>query len=329
MEVNPPSYAQDGCYTAQQDRQILAGMICSDGVQNRRGGDMLVTPSTEGLAVDVAAGEAYIAGDDVQGQGMYFVVNDASKRVELAAADQSDPRIDLVIAQVRDSEYQGDESRWDIIVLTGTPSPEPQPPSLPGNAIRLAEITVPAGASSVAAENIRDRREQAALCDQLCSCPRSWIATVQDDEVFGADGRQPSTKLRVRGLPTGQDGFEGSYIFEAMIIVQANCANQRVLITMDGATWSAGGIGPAFNHQTGEGGDARFISVDLARAGGIWMGTGENTPADDNRGIPIWIAGIMRARDAEVGFGFERESNGCQIVLERGSYWKITRAVAP
>src|SRR5881227_2212660 len=56
------------------------------------------------MSVDVAAGAAWIDGDDdVNTQPTYRVRNDATVNVAIAGADASKPRVDRVVARVYDS----------------------------------------------------------------------------------------------------------------------------------------------------------------------------------------------------------------------------------
>jgi hypothetical protein len=161
-EVNPPAYEQNGCYTAQQDRQVIEGLICVEGVREPATGSLQVSPGG-GLSVNVAAGSGYIQGDNVATQGVYYVVNDGTVNLALAAADPTDGRVDRVIAEVLDSQYSGVSDLWQLRVITGTPSPAPTPPAEPINAITLALVTVGAGAVTPV---VTDGRQSYQLCPE-------------------------------------------------------------------------------------------------------------------------------------------------------------------
>ena len=45
------------------------------------------------------------------------------------------------------------------LATTGTPGSNPVPPAVPANAVLLAQVFVPAGASSITTANITDERE--------------------------------------------------------------------------------------------------------------------------------------------------------------------------
>lgn len=68
----------------------------------------------------------------------------------IAAADPTDPRIDLVIAR----------QSGILDVVTGTPDPSPSAPALPAGATRLAAVTVGAGVTTITSGNIQDLRRR-------------------------------------------------------------------------------------------------------------------------------------------------------------------------
>lgn len=146
-EIQPAHYTQESCHTAQGDRQVLSSLVCEQGRAPGVGGEMVVTAGA-GLSVDVADGNAFVEGTEAGWQGMYHVTNDATVNIVLDAADPTDDRIDLIVAQVRDSTYSGTDDDWLITVVTGTPSPAPTAPTVPDNSLILATLTVVAGAGA-------------------------------------------------------------------------------------------------------------------------------------------------------------------------------------
>lgn len=165
-EIQGPAYLDEGCVTAQGDRQVLNSIVCGEGVTPGLGGELAVTERGAGanMSVDVAAGNAFIAGTQASWQGMYHASNDAVKNLTIAAADPTDDRIDIVVATVRDSIYSGLDDDWILQVVTGTASPVPTPPATPDNSLVLAEVLVAAGATSIVDADITDTREYYTLC---------------------------------------------------------------------------------------------------------------------------------------------------------------------
>lgn len=128
-------------------------------------GDMAVTQRGAGanMSVDVAAGVAWIQGDDSGIQPAYRCYNDATVNLAVAAAHATNPRIDRVIAEVRDAVFSGVSTDWQLRVITGTPAGSPVAPSLPNNAITLALVSVPANDTTIENAQITDGRPRAQL----------------------------------------------------------------------------------------------------------------------------------------------------------------------
>lgn len=72
-----------------------------------------------------------------------------NQRVQIATADATNPRIDLISAL---------QSTNVIQVTTGTPGSSPSAPSLPADSITLAEVAVGAAVSSISSGDITDTR---------------------------------------------------------------------------------------------------------------------------------------------------------------------------
>jgi hypothetical protein len=147
----------------------------TEGVVDLAGGDFLVTAGATGLSVDVAAGVAFVTGDDDPDQGNYrnylpAPVNSSSfAGGGLQAADATKPRIDVIVLHVYDDEYDGSGSEgYELEVLTGTPTTGATlvnrngAAAVPDTALWLADVLVPATATSITAPNIADKRIAAA-----------------------------------------------------------------------------------------------------------------------------------------------------------------------
>lgn len=163
-ELNPPSWLRDGCHTAEGDRQIISAIVCQEGVSDTLDGSLLVTDGAAGLQVSVAAGHAFVQGDSVSDQGMYVVYNDAAEVLTHSTANPTNPRIDLVIARVYDSQYTGSQDEWALEIVAGTPAASPSAPALPDSAIELARVTVLAGATTLSSSDIEDTRTPFEFC---------------------------------------------------------------------------------------------------------------------------------------------------------------------
>lgn len=183
-------------YAAREDRQILATLF-TEGVGNVQAGHLAVTQRAAGanMTVEVAAGTCYVTGDDVTRQGMYRTDVTAIESVTIAAAPASNSRIDLIVARVYDAQEIGGAKHGLLIeAVTGSAAPSPVAPPLPNTAIPLAQVFVAAGATSIVAANIADRRTQ------------SGASTLK----IGTQA-QPMTTAERDALPASE-AFEGRFI---------------------------------------------------------------------------------------------------------------------
>lgn len=160
MPIETPLYMQEGIYSARQDRLVF-DVLFTEGIINLAGGEFLVSQRAAGanMSVDVAAGKAAIDGDDQANQGTYFVRSTTVTNVAIDPADLVNPRIDLVILQVRDANVIGGANNDATIrVVKGAPAGVPAAPALPASAIELARVAVAVGQVTVTGANITDRR---------------------------------------------------------------------------------------------------------------------------------------------------------------------------
>lgn len=155
-EIQAPAWLQGGSHTAQGDRLVIGGMYGVDTPGGVIEGFDL-SPGTPGVAVEVGPGIAVVNNPAPWG-GPYHVGSDSTVTVALAASDPANPRLDLLVAQVYDSAYFGAEDKWALEVVEGTAGPNPVTPAVPDRALVLAEINIFAGAASLSAGDIADRR---------------------------------------------------------------------------------------------------------------------------------------------------------------------------
>jgi len=149
-------------FSAQEHRQLVQALL-SAGVLGS--GDFLVSQRAAGanFTLDVAAGKAAVVGSSVAAQGSYLITNDAPVTgVVVPAAPASGTRTHRVILKVRDRAHDGAVAAdvYDAVVQvledTGTGTP-----ALPGSAIPLALVAIPAGTTSITNANITDQRTRA------------------------------------------------------------------------------------------------------------------------------------------------------------------------
>lgn len=163
---------------------MTQSLLISGGVTGQ--GDLAVTASS-GMSLSVASGTVWIPGtlgntgivntypknqgaqtsygltSNFTDQGCYFCYAEGTSTVTISAADPSNPRIDLVVASIQDSQYAGSNNQPLLQVVTGTPSPSPSAPSAPSSSVVLAQVAVAAGATSITSGNISDERPGVAL----------------------------------------------------------------------------------------------------------------------------------------------------------------------
>lgn len=173
MALRPPFPNDARGYGFEHIRYMAETLLNSEGVVNYAT-DLVVTPAASLLRVDVAAGAAWIKGDSGTpgvglSQGLFLAINDAAvaNAVTLSAADPTNPRLDQIYVQVRDStDLTPGGGNDDLIfgVVTGTPTSGATllnrngAAALGNDRLLLADVLVPNGATNLTAANIRDRR---------------------------------------------------------------------------------------------------------------------------------------------------------------------------
>jgi hypothetical protein len=156
---NPPIFLQAGSHPAEDVRRALSEIVgVGGGVVGDS--DLIVSEraGTPNMSVDVAGGSVWVAGTESTYQGAYFCDNRGTTNLVVSLGDATNPRIDLVVARVKDSVYSGASDAWEIAVVEGTAAASPSAPTAPPNSVTLAQIDVAAGASSVVDGDITDLR---------------------------------------------------------------------------------------------------------------------------------------------------------------------------
>lgn len=159
MLINPPTWTQNGSYTAEQDRRLIGAIVRTEGVANSS--SMVPTVVSNSRQVSISAGGAYINGDYAQtgagGGGMYFSYNDGAFEVALPVSGTI-ARYDLIVLRVYDSAVTGSINEARFEVVTGTPAASPRIPAVPGSAIAIAAVKVNPGTTKIQASDISDQR---------------------------------------------------------------------------------------------------------------------------------------------------------------------------
>jgi len=171
----PPLMTQGGTgaspgYSALDLRRLAVGeQPTGEGV---KGYDDFRIQAQSGMNVQTTgSAEAWVRGDAVTDQGLYYCRQDSTtQNLTVSAADSTNPRVDIVVLEVLDNTH--DSSGLNVArlrIVSGTASAgatatnRTGAPALPTSALHLADIVVPAGATSIAASDITDRRAMAFI----------------------------------------------------------------------------------------------------------------------------------------------------------------------
>ena len=143
----------DRTYTAEQMSLYFKGLV-SDGVIANVGNMMAVTPSS-GMTVQVGTGRMFIDSRWLQ--------NSSALNISISAAHATLARKDIIVARL---DYSN--RIISIVAKNGTPAATPTAPTVQRDGtyfeMKLAEIYVSAGATSIAAANITDTRQNESVC---------------------------------------------------------------------------------------------------------------------------------------------------------------------
>lgn len=139
------------------------------------------------LSVDVSSGACWIKGDDSATlQPTYRYREAAITNLAVATADPTNPRIDIVIAEIRDSTFAGVNKDGRLRVITGTPAGSPTPPATPNNAIKLAEVSIPANDTTITNNQITDTRPRATVGGGAAANPFGGMTQLGDIDLTSA-----------------------------------------------------------------------------------------------------------------------------------------------
>ncbi len=201
-EVTPPLFQTiDGEYTGAH-LGLPYRNLTTEGIADA--GSLAVSQRAAGanMSVDVAAGAAWVLGDDLAAsQPCYRVYNNATVNLAIAAADGTNPRIDRVVAEVRDAAFSGVSTDWRLRVITGTPAGSPSAPAEPNNCLTLATVSVPAGDTTISTAQITDARVRAMPAHGAGG--RLGYATATADEAITGEESLPGLTATVR-VPAGR-----------------------------------------------------------------------------------------------------------------------------
>jgi hypothetical protein len=152
-------------HPSENIRLALASLVHGTGSGVTAASDLSVNAQgTPNMTVQVQPGGAWITGTSTTTQGSYHLYNDAAlPAVAIAASNPTNPRIDIVVARIRDTAEDGSGfSDASVVVVTGTPAVSPVAPATPASSLLLATIAVGANVTTITNANITDKRVMAA-----------------------------------------------------------------------------------------------------------------------------------------------------------------------
>src|SRR5690606_9847479 len=133
---------------------------------------------------------AAIRGTQANDQGVYLVGNDASVQLTINPST-TNPRRDLVVAQVRDDQYSShSDDVCELVVVYGTLAGAPVDHSVPEDALVLARVRVPTGVSAViSAAEIDDLRPRVVATGGITPVASlaAWPSPQPGDVVWRTD----------------------------------------------------------------------------------------------------------------------------------------------
>ena len=189
----------DRVYSAQDWARIFR-RIATDGYISGEGTELQVTatdPVT--LGVEVGLGAAWV-------QGHFYQVYNDVETLSLSDADLDNDRIDRIVVRL---DYG--ERLINVYVKEGTPATSPTAPSLTRDSsvyeLSLAQVYVPAQATSVSDTDITDERNDETLFGQSRLKGADDVAS--DLEAHKTDQNNPHNVTASQvGAPTTTDFYE-------------------------------------------------------------------------------------------------------------------------
>lgn len=155
-------------YSAIDIRRQVSTLSLQSGVIGQEAFLVKERKAGANMSVDVEANKGFAAveGTTIAFQGLYEVSpHKEVVNLAIAAANETNPRIDQVILRVFDNVIDSSAKNEAVLeVLAGTPTSgatlenRSGAAALPASAIRLADVLVPAKATTIVAGDLRDRR---------------------------------------------------------------------------------------------------------------------------------------------------------------------------
>lgn len=163
--VNPPSFLQNvATEQANSGRMFISGVVPCPGVVATADLKSVQHAGTPNMSIDIPGGQVFVAGTESGVQGTYHCWSDSTvTNPSVASSDPTNPRIDRIVAKVRDQFYSTAFNQWDLAVVTGIAKAVPllSDAASPNNSFTLGYITVRAASTSILTSDITDLRSRA------------------------------------------------------------------------------------------------------------------------------------------------------------------------
>ncbi|MEU2393968.1 hypothetical protein [Streptomyces sp. NPDC007369] len=138
--------------TREDTRVVPIGIMAPEATLTTRdgviaGGNPFAATGTGAMRLQIGTGRAIVQGTTAQ--GVYPVAVTSPETLTFTDGHAQYTRIDAVVLRVYDAQYDvGQQTTAVVEVLVGAANANPSAPSLPSGAVRLWDVTVPAGTSA-------------------------------------------------------------------------------------------------------------------------------------------------------------------------------------
>jgi hypothetical protein len=266
----------DGVITTEDARIALSALMqtgpsaasARDGVRPGAGepGRVSAVAPTPNRTVTVAPFQMFMRPS--RGTGSYIQTLDAVKTLDLLTDHPSHPsnaRIDLIVAQQSDEFYGDNSNAFVVRHVAGEPSGSPTDPDVDGSpdAVLLARVRIPAGATAITEEMIENEELEWAvglggLLPVRTVAERDTVDAYPGAQVYRRDRRwtelHDGGAWRVPSIPVCSSLADITAAFGSPYLGQAAFSTgDNLLYRWDGSAWvgavATGGAGTATRHE--------------------------------------------------------------------------------
>ena len=233
--------------------------------------------ATAGMPVNTNAQTAYGLPAGLTAQGSYCAYNDGNTTLTIAAADPTNPRIDLICASVQDAQYAGSNNQPVPQVITGTPAPSPSAPAAPASTVVLAQVAVAAGVTSIVTANITDERPVMVMANRAMR----WSYS----RGTGSTNYTSGSFVYLLGVTLPASAPAGNYAITTTVAIASTSSAYNQLRVFDPASNNLSGDIQTPNIGAGTTGIMWSRCVPLAAGGGsiiVYSNVSAGTPSVNN-----------------------------------------------